>query len=143
MADLSTEKQVCVAAEVVPNRDKAGQPLRFSGIMIEELISIAPGLNGFLGLKTHWDEDGGSRTVCLWSDRDAVWGWRHEGQSRIAKLMRGVSIEQACSFNVTDMKRGFPAPVAETLSGGSFQIIPVLLIPVLFQVAGAAHVFAG
>ncbi len=72
---------------------------------LEELISIAPKQQDFLGLETIWTADGKGRTVSYWRSRDAVWNWRQAAQARLSRLFRGLSLEQACEIEVSQVRR--------------------------------------
>jgi len=89
-----------------PKRGPASRAGLTDAIM-EEMISIAPTLDGFLGLETHWKDNGRSVTVCYWSTQAAIQSWRQAAQGRLARVLRGLSLEQACRLKVTEIGVGW------------------------------------
>tara|TARA_R110000772_G_scaffold231592_2_gene342545 strand:- start:19452 stop:19859 length:408 start_codon:yes stop_codon:yes gene_type:complete len=72
-------------------------------LAMDELISLAPRLDGFLGLETGRLDDGRGAAVCYWKTPAAIQGWKTRV---LAQMMEEVSlknrrIEDACAIEVT------------------------------------------
>ena len=72
-------------------------------LAMDELISLAPRLDGFLGLETGRLDDGRGAAVCYWKTTAAIQGWKTRV---LAQMMEEVSlknrrIEDACAIEVT------------------------------------------
>ena len=82
----------------------------------DELMSIAPAQNGFLGLETTCDYQGRWISISYWRDQACFIGWRKAGIAHVAFLFDGLDLELACKFRVSDVKepvmpsRQFMAP---------------------------------
>ena len=64
----------------------------------DEMISIAPVQEGFLGLETTRDDQGHWISVSYWRDDTCVAGWRKSGIDRINQLCDGLSLDNSCKF---------------------------------------------
>ena len=64
----------------------------------DEMISIAPVQEGFLGLETTRNDQGQWISVSYWRDDKCVAGWRKSGIGRINQLFGGLSLENSCKF---------------------------------------------
>lgn len=77
-------------------------------LAMDELISLAPRLDGFLGLETGRLDDGRGAAVCYWKTPAAIQGWKTRV---LAQMMEEVSlknrrIEDACAIEVTRVVKG-------------------------------------
>ena len=64
----------------------------------DEMISIAPVQEGFLGLETTRDDQGHWISVSYWRDDTCVASWRKSGIDRINQLFDGLSLDNSCKF---------------------------------------------
>ncbi len=88
------------AAVVTPVGGDVDLPGRLT---MDELISLAPRLDGFLGLETGRLDDGRGAAVCYWKTPAAIQSWKTRV---LAQMMEEVSlknrrIEDACAIEVT------------------------------------------
>lgn len=72
-------------------------------LTMDELISLAPRLDGFLGLETGRLDDGRGAAVCYWKSPAAIQGWKARA---LAEMMGAINlknrrIEDACAIEVT------------------------------------------
>lgn len=88
------------AAVVTPVGGDIDLPGRLA---MDELISLAPRLDGFLGLETGRLDDGRGAAVCYWKTPAAIQSWKTRV---LTQMMEEVSlknrrIEDACAIEVT------------------------------------------
>ena len=60
----------------------------------DELISIAPAQEGFLGLETTCDNQGRWISISYWRDQTCFNGWRNAGSAHVAQLFDGLRLAQ-------------------------------------------------
>ena len=70
----------------------------------DELVSIAPAQEGFLGLETTCDYQGRWISISYWRDQTCFIGWRKAGIAQVARLFDGLDLELACKFRVSNVK---------------------------------------
>jgi len=70
----------------------------------DELVSIAPAQEGFLGLETTCDDQGRWISISYWRDQTCFNGWRKAGNSHVAQLFNGLRLELACKFRVSNVE---------------------------------------
>jgi len=76
----------------------------------DEMVSLAPAQDGFLGLETTHDDQGRWISVSYWRDRESFTAWRRAGTERVAQLFDGLELERACKFRVSEVDEPlFPA----------------------------------
>ena len=93
----------------------------------DEMISIAPVQEGFLGLETTRNDQGQWVSVSYWRDDKCVAGWRKSGIGRVNQLFDCLSLENSCKFQssqINDQKRlskpliaeqpAVPSPIVKT-----------------------------
>ena len=93
----------------------------------DEMISIAPVQEGFLGLETARNDQGQWISVSYWRDEKCVAGWRKSGIGRVNQLFDGLSLENSCKFQssqINDQTRlsrplvaqepAMPSPIVKT-----------------------------
>jgi heme-degrading monooxygenase HmoA len=91
-------------------------------VAMDELISLAPRLDGFLGLETARLDDGRGAAICYWKSPAAIQGWKNRV---LAQLMQEVNlkhrrIEDACAIEVTRVVKrlfGKKTPLAASVLG--------------------------
>ena len=71
---------------------------------IDEMVSIAPGQPGFLGLETTRDKQGKQLTISYWQDMDAERAWEHRGDNEIRKRFHGRALKDACHIRVSKIE---------------------------------------
>lgn len=79
-----------------------------SGMLaMEEMISVAPRLEGFLGLETARLHDGTGAAICYWKSVDAVTAWKSTALSRLIEELnlKHRRLEDACAITVTRVAR--------------------------------------
>ena len=67
----------------------------------DEMVSIAPAQDGFLGLETTRDDQGRWISISYWRDQSSFTHWRRAGTAHVAKLFDGLDLERACKFRVS------------------------------------------
>ena len=72
-------------------------------IAMDELISLAPRLEGFLGLETGRLVDGRGAAICYWKTPAAIQGWKARVLSQLIQELnlKHRRIEDACAIDVT------------------------------------------
>ena len=82
----------------------------------DELVSIAPAQEGFLGLETTRDDQDRWISISYWRDQTCFIGWRKAGSEHVARVFGGLALELACKFRVSNVEepvmpsRQFTAP---------------------------------
>lgn len=74
----------------------------------DEMVSIAPGRDGFLGLETTKDDQGRWISISYWRDQACFANWRRAGAVHVARLFDGLDLEQACKFRVSRVDEPIP-----------------------------------
>lgn len=69
----------------------------------DELVSIAPAQEGFLGLETTCDDQGRWISISYWRDQTCFNEWRKVGSTHVARLFDGLRLELACKFRVSNV----------------------------------------
>ena len=72
-------------------------------LAMDELISLAPRLDGFLGLETGRLDDGRGAAVCYWKSPTAMMGWKARVLAQLTNdlPLKNRRIEDACAIEVT------------------------------------------
>ncbi|PIW31269.1 MAG: hypothetical protein COW30_00090 [Rhodospirillales bacterium CG15_BIG_FIL_POST_REV_8_21_14_020_66_15] len=72
-------------------------------LAIDQLISLAPRQDGFLGLETGRLDDGRGAAVCYWETAAAIQGWKARVLSQLVHDLdlRNRRLEDACVIKVT------------------------------------------
>ena len=70
----------------------------------DELMSIAPAQDGFLGLETTCDYQGRWISISYWRDQACFIGWRKAGSEHVARVFDGLALELACKFRVSNVE---------------------------------------
>ncbi|MEQ8804983.1 MAG: hypothetical protein RIE87_15105 [Rhodospirillales bacterium] len=72
-------------------------------LTMDELISLAPRIDGFLGLETGRLDDGRGAAVCYWKSPAAIQGWKARVLARMPNeiSLQNRRIEDACAIEVT------------------------------------------
>ncbi|MBR83667.1 MAG: hypothetical protein CMF66_07105 [Magnetovibrio sp.] len=70
----------------------------------DELVSIAPAQEGFLGLETTCDNQGRWVSISYWRDHTCFISWRKAGIAHVARLFNGLDLEAACKFRVSNVE---------------------------------------
>ena len=86
---------------------------------MDELITLAPRLSGFLGLETGRLDDGRSATICYWKTPSAIQSWKNQAMAQLINDLNVNSrrIEDACAIEVTRIvKRLFGGKTPLTVS---------------------------
>ena len=88
------------AAVVTPVGGDIDLPGRLA---MDELISLAPRLDGFLGLETGRLDDGRGAAVCYWKTPAAIQSWKTRVLSQMMEevSLKNRRIEDACAIEVT------------------------------------------
>ncbi len=88
------------AAVIAPHGDTPDSSARLA---IDELISIAPKQDGFLGLETGRTIDGRGATVCYWTSPSAIQGWKSKVLRQLIQELnlKHRRLEDACDIEVT------------------------------------------
>ncbi len=75
----------------------------------DEMVSLAPGQPGFLGLETSKDQTGKWVAVSYWRDMDALNAWEKRGDFEIRKRFHGASLTDTCALRITKINQRVPA----------------------------------
>ena len=67
----------------------------------DEMVSLAPGQPGFLGLETTEDQTGKYIAVSYWRDMDALKAWEQRGDFEIRKRFAGVGLKETCALRIS------------------------------------------
>ena len=70
----------------------------------DELVSIAPAQEGFLGLETTRDDQDRWISISYWRDQTCFIGWRKAGSEHVARVFDGLALELACKFRVSNVE---------------------------------------
>lgn len=71
----------------------------------DEMVSLAPGQPGFLGLETSKDQTGKWVSVSYWRDMDALSAWEKRGDFEIRKRFHGARLTDTCALRVTKVNK--------------------------------------
>ena len=71
----------------------------------DEMVSLAPGQPGFLGLETSKDQKGRWVAVSYWRDMNALNAWEQRGDFEIRKRFGGASLSDTCALRITKVNR--------------------------------------
>ncbi len=71
---------------------------------MDEMVSIAPGQPGFLGLETTSDKNGKWVTISYWQDLSAEQAWEHRGDNEIRKRFDGHALSDTCAIRVSKIE---------------------------------------
>jgi hypothetical protein len=99
-------------------------------IAMDELISLAPRLDGFLGLETGRLDDGRGAAVCYWKSPAAIQGWKARVLTQLTGevSLKNRRIEDACAIEVTRIVKrlfGRKTPLAvEIMSAYTAPVMP-------------------
>jgi heme-degrading monooxygenase HmoA len=87
--------------------DNTNQRLKSSDHLAptDEMVSLAPGQPGFLGLETSKDQTGKWVAVSYWRDMDALNAWEKRGDFEIRKHFDGASLTDTCALRVTKVSK--------------------------------------
>ena len=67
----------------------------------DEMLSIAPVQEGFLGLETTNDKQGRWISVSYWQDEGCFARWRKLGETHVSSQFGGLKLDNACKFRLT------------------------------------------
>ena len=117
----------------------------------DEMLSIAPVQEGFMGLETTHDDQGRWISISYWRDESCLRAWQKSGASRVAQKFKGVKLDKACKFRISKVnnhvliskpliaqKRAIPSSSA-IVSGSRFGSKVFNAFPALAEVLGYEH----
>ena len=67
----------------------------------DEMLSIAPVQDGFLGLETTHDDQGRWISVSYWLHEKYFARWREVGAVHVARQFDGLKLDHACKFRIS------------------------------------------
>ena len=67
----------------------------------DEMMSIAPAQEGFLGIETTHDDQGRWISISYWRDEICLKHWRKNGADLVARQFQGLELSSACKFRVS------------------------------------------
>jgi len=112
----------------------------------DEMVSLAPGQPGFLGLETTEDQKGQYVAVSYWRDMDALKAWQRRGDSEIRKRFAGIGLSETCALRVSKISEKLgpsnPAPqkhlraIAPAITSSSLTTFGAGLAGLLIALAG-------
>ena len=109
----------------------------------DEMVTLAVGQPGFLGLETTHDDEGRWVAISYWRDMADIDAWRAKGDSEIAKTFDGIRFREACGLRVSLIEEKLtsqaPAPLRAdqpAIPNGSMWSIGAFLIAAFPAVAG-------
>jgi len=70
----------------------------------DEMVSLAPSQDGFLGLETTRDDQERWISISYWHDHESFTAWRKAGEVHVARLFNGLDLERACKFRVSKVE---------------------------------------
>lgn len=70
----------------------------------DELVSLAPAQEGFLGLETARDDKGRWISVSYWRDMVSFTNWRKTGAAVLAEVFPGSHLENLCQIRVANVE---------------------------------------
>ena len=87
--------------------DNTGQRLEDADHLApsDEMVSLAPGQPGFLGLETTEDQTGRYVAVSYWRDMDALKAWEQRGDFEIRKRFAGVGLKETCALRISKVSK--------------------------------------
>ena len=117
----------------------------------DEMLSIAPLQEGFMGLETTYDEQGRWISISYWRDETCVTRWQNFGVNRIADQFEGLSLDKACKFRISKIdddiliskpliaeKRAIPSPTAKARIDGFVSKV-LSTFPAIAELFGYEH----
>ncbi|MBT3911245.1 MAG: hypothetical protein HOB37_14575 [Rhodospirillaceae bacterium] len=69
----------------------------------DELVSLAPSREGFLGLETTLDSGNRWISASYWRSRKDYNAWIKAGQERVSTIFDDMDLSQACKFRVSEV----------------------------------------
>jgi len=75
----------------------------------DEMVSLAPKQEGFLGLETTRDENGRWISISYWRDMAAYTRWRHACIERVKDEFPEAPLESLCQIRVATVEHPVPA----------------------------------
>lgn len=93
-------------------------------LAMDELISLAPRVDGFLGLETGRLDDGRGAAICYWKTPAAIQGWKARVLTQLIQELnlKHRRLEDACAIEVTRVVKrlfGGKTPLAVTIMGSA------------------------
>ena len=67
----------------------------------DEMVSLAPGQPGFLGLETTEDQTGKYVAVSYWRDMETLKAWEQRGDFEIRKRFAGAGLNETCALRIS------------------------------------------
>jgi len=128
-------------------RSPQPQPEEFSQLApTDEMVSLAPGQPGFLGLETSEDPAGKWVAVSYWRDMETLKAWEQRGDFAIRKRFGGAGLNETCALRITKIDKKIrptkqlraPEPVStpHSASLGTIPMVGVGIIGLFTALAG-------
>jgi len=85
----------------------------------DEMVSLAPKQDGFLGLETIRDETGRWISISYWRDMPAYTAWRHACIERVKIAFPDAPLESLCQIRVATVEHPVPTKTRKHITANA------------------------